>query len=335
MLAILLSFSCKDNNPIVSPEEHFEAGPILFISDKSGTMQLYSMNEDGTYVQQLTNDPNFSISDAKWSPDSRKIAVVSPVGDEMIYPSFRDAIFIMDMDGMNRFQLTKQWFFVDDSTWGKLEYGGASNPVWSPDSKRIIYSRLMGSEALANVDIFLINIDGTNENRIIGIKNLSEEVHDWSMNTASLWGSVTGYPATDSSGHAIQYTTLTVFDLQGKVLKSWGKPNESWEWPVLSLNDDRVAFIHVDINYNFDVYLMNSDGTGHLNLTNGIYQYPRPVSWSLDGSRILLNASNRNIEGKITYRILMINSDGTNVKDITPFSNYDNIQTYATSWRRR
>lgn len=78
--------SCK-NNPIDSGGGFpTKAGPILFISDKSGTSQLYSMNEDGSNVQQLTSESTFPILDAKWSPDGSKIAVVSLTGDETAYP---------------------------------------------------------------------------------------------------------------------------------------------------------------------------------------------------------------------------------------------------------
>ena len=87
-LGIYLSFSCKDNP--IDPNDGFPvtAGPILFITDKSGTNQLYSMNKDGSDVQQLTSDPNFPIIDAKWSPDGSKIAVVSLIGDQITYLFF-------------------------------------------------------------------------------------------------------------------------------------------------------------------------------------------------------------------------------------------------------
>ena len=104
--------SCK-NNPVGSGGGFpVKAGPILFISDRSGTRQLYSMDEDGSNVQQLTSDSAFPILDAKWSPDGSKIAVVSLIGDEMTYPSFRDAIFIMNADGSDRYELTQQWLFL-------------------------------------------------------------------------------------------------------------------------------------------------------------------------------------------------------------------------------
>ncbi len=87
LLLVILS-SCR-NNPVDSGGGFpAKAGPILFISDKSGTSQLYSMNEDGSDVQQLTDDPNFPILDVKWSPDESRIAVVSLIGDSLTYPFF-------------------------------------------------------------------------------------------------------------------------------------------------------------------------------------------------------------------------------------------------------
>lgn len=44
-------------------------GPILFVSDESGSSQLYSMQPSGFDVRQHTFDPEFEIADAVWSPD--------------------------------------------------------------------------------------------------------------------------------------------------------------------------------------------------------------------------------------------------------------------------
>jgi len=291
------------------------------------------MNTDGGNVQQLTDNPHFPILDAKWSPDGSKIAVVSLIGDSLTYPSFRRVIFVMNADGSHRYQLTPQWFDMVDSTQGKVEYGGAfgMNPVWSPDSRQIAYNRLMVPEAWGNWDIFLININGTDERRITGTINLTEGVTGWSNDGSALWGGIDGYPATDSTGQAIPYEKMALFNLQGKILKSWGNPGESWEVPIPSHDGNNIVFVFVNKDQLHDVYMINSDGSGLSRLTNGLCQYPQPVAWSSDDSRILLSCSQFNNENRLAYRILLINSDGTNPTDITPFAG---VYLKAISWRR-
>ncbi len=322
----ILLLSCH-NNPVDSGGGFpVKAGPILFISDKSGSSQLYSMNEGGSNVQQLTSDSAFPILDAKWSPDGSKIAVVSLIGDEMTYPSFRDAIFIMNADGSNKYQLTKEWLDIYDSAWGMIEYGGAKNPVWSPDSKQIAYGRLMIPEALGNWDIFLINSDGTAERRVTETVHLVEGAYDWSGDGKSLIGVVGDYTDTQR---------LCVFDLQGVVLRSWGSTGEMWGVPVLSRTGNQIAFgIHA--NYVDDVFVMSlqdTDGSGRVSLTNGKYLYPRPVAYSTDDSKILLNVGYRNAEGYLHHEIVLMNSDGSAPKEITPFD-ADSADSEAASWRR-
>ncbi len=122
-IGLMISFcSCKDKS--IQPEEDkgflAEAGPILFVSDKSGTQQLYSMNEDGSNIKQLTNDPEFPIIDAKWSPDGTKIAIVSSISDSLTYSLFNNIIFIVNANVADKYQLTPQWFDVIDSTYGNL-----------------------------------------------------------------------------------------------------------------------------------------------------------------------------------------------------------------------
>lgn len=322
---IVLCGSCGLLN---GDDETFEAGPILFISDKSGSQQLYSMNEEGEEVQQLTNDSNFPIYEAKWSPDGQKIAVISEVGDSNEYLGYRRAVFIMDADGSNRYQLTPQWRTVQDSARGALNYGGALGITWSPDSKKIIFSRLMDLESLGNYDVFLINIDGTNEKRITKTIDLTEGAYDWSSDSEAFWGVVVDYSARDSSGQGTQYTRLVLVDLKGDILKSWGEPGEKWQHPAYSQSESKIAYIYVNKSQNRDIYTMNVDGTEQSNLTNGLCQFSAPIAWSQDNKQILLDCYNENAAG---YRIFIINADGTGVKNITPF---ENAYISATSWRR-
>jgi len=328
-LLILLS-SCK-NNPVDSGGGFLaRAGPILFISDKSGTSQLYSMNEDGSDVQQLTNNPAFPILDAKWSPDGSKIALVSLTGDSLTYPFFRNIIFIMDADGKNKRPLTSQWAYVNDSTHGNLEYGGATTPVWSPDSKEVAYTRLMGPEALGNTDIFIATLQDGNEKRITGTLNMGEGPSDWSDNQNLLLAIVAG-SYTDSFGEFVIFNEIVAYDMAGKTVYEWGKQDELWRWPILSSDGQRMA-LTIRQNGFESIYVMDFPSGVPAKVAGDGTRFKQPLSWSSDGLSILFNGGDLS-QGKTYGRIFVVDIESGSQKEITPFR--DSVYSFATSWRRR
>lgn len=320
LLSLLILTGCAENgNPVSSGGFPVEPGPILFISDKSGTYQLYSMNEDGSNVQQLTNDPNLPIIDAKWSPDGKRIAVVSLLGGENTYPLFRRTIFIMDADGRNKYQLTPQWFYVEDLTYGRLEYGGAFSPVWSPDSKQIAYTRMMVPETIANQDIFIINIDGSNEHRITSTINSLETVLDWGGKSQAILASV--------MINFTPFTKILMYASDSTILRTWANDSLGYDSMVYSSKGDKVAYV-VDFYpasvHQDSIFVENLNDGKRINITKGTSRFYSLVSWSPDDNYILM--------GKHLNRILILNSDGSNITDITPF---ENVSIEPTSWRRR
>jgi len=321
LLGLLIFVGCKDN-PVSDGGFPVEPGPILFISDKSGSYQLYSMNEDGSNVQQLTNDPNFPILYARWSPDGKKIAVVSVVGDKRTYPEYRGAIFIMDADGRNRYQLTQQYVVVDDSTYGRLMYGGAWEPVWSPDGKQIAYLRLMVPEVFGNWDVFIINIDGSNERRITSTINSFERVWDWGGKNQAILISV--------------HSKIFMYTPDGNILRSWESDSLAYGSIAYSSKGDKVAYVvtfYPVSDHQKGIFVEDLDSGVIKNITKGT-DYYWVVSWSPDDSYILLCGSKGDVDkwGRTVNRILILNSDGSNIRDITPF---ENTYILPTSWRKR
>src|SRR5262249_39905692 len=56
---------------------HGRNGRVAFVSNLSGTYQLYTMNSDGSDLLQITNLPSdFSLWNPDFSPDGRKIVFV-------------------------------------------------------------------------------------------------------------------------------------------------------------------------------------------------------------------------------------------------------------------
>jgi Tol biopolymer transport system component len=308
---ICFVLSCKDNP--VDSDLPFEAGPILFVSDKSGTWQLYSMNEDGSDVKQLTRDPNFPLTDARWSPDGSKIAITSPVGGVERYG---DAIYVMSADGTGRYLLTRPSVQVDDSAYGKITYAGGSYPVWSPDSKRIAFSRMMVPEAIANLDIFVIDSDGMNETRSTKTINVSEQVTGWSPDGTLFLGTVINWAQENSRPF------VALISIKGKIYRHITTDSVNSAGGIWSPDQKYIVFTSWG-SMRHELFISDSDGTNKsiIPTTSNTFNYA--VDWSPDGATILFNSGGR---------IFLTNKNGSNLKDITP---KELSNTRAVSWRKR
>jgi Tol biopolymer transport system component len=81
--------------------------------------------------------------------------------------------------------------------------------------------------------------------------------------------------------------------------------------PAVSPDGQRIAFTRQLTDGNFEIFVMNADGSGETNLTNDPATDLRP-DWSPDGSRIAFN-SNRGAGGQI----YIMNSDGSAPAPVT------------------
>src|SRR5436190_10965426 len=82
---------------------------IVFLSDRDGTSEIYTMNADGTNPTRLTNDTALD-----WNP------VWSPDGTEIAFQTNRDGsdeIYTMNADGTNPTRLTSNAVFDVQPDW--------------------------------------------------------------------------------------------------------------------------------------------------------------------------------------------------------------------------
>jgi len=107
-------------------------GRIAYVSDRTGSPELYRVNADGTGTVRLTNGIGFT-GDFAWSPDGSTIALARDVG------GVRD-LYRMNADGSNLGRLTSNAGFA-----GRL--------AWSPGGTRLTFD--CGTEVCA------VNADGT------------------------------------------------------------------------------------------------------------------------------------------------------------------------------
>jgi len=105
-------------------------GQIAYVSDKTGTNQVYVINSDGSGERQVTNIVEGACQ-PDWSPDAKRIIFVSPCGTNSdYYPGA--ALFIVNVDGTGLLPLPTL-------------VGGDYDPKWAPDGEHIVFTSLRNS----------------------------------------------------------------------------------------------------------------------------------------------------------------------------------------------
>jgi len=159
-----------------------------------GRWEIYSMEADGTEVDNLTDDNGASNFDPSWSPDGTKILFRKETGG----PSH---IWVMNADGSDPISLT-------NDRWSDF------NPSWSPDGTKIAFDRVMDG----NSDIWIMNADGSDQTnvtndaptelkpswspdgRVAFVRRLGANSDIWTMNAdGSSQTRLTTDPADDTS----------------------------------------------------------------------------------------------------------------------------------------
>jgi Tol biopolymer transport system component len=113
-----ISSAGQDYSPTYSPDSK----KIAFVSDRSGTPQIWISDSDGAGAAQVTNFKGSSLGSPQWSPDSRRL-VFDGVLDS------QSAIWLIDADGSDLRRLNNSKV---------REY----LPTWSRDGRWVYFSTL-------------------------------------------------------------------------------------------------------------------------------------------------------------------------------------------------
>lgn len=115
-------------------------GTIVFASNRTGNLELYSIRADGSHLGQLTRG-GATEEDPLFSPDGRRILFVRSPRKGCCYHD----LWVMNSDGSRQRRLAR----------------GGYGPSWAPDSQRVAYND--SSESIA-----IVGIDGRRRLRIRG-----------------------------------------------------------------------------------------------------------------------------------------------------------------------
>lgn len=269
---------------------------IAFVSNRTGTKELYVMDYDGQNVRRVTRTDSINLVPT-WSPDARSLAFVS------FMERNPDLFFLSVEDGaLRRVKLPFSW------------RGSFNGGAYSPRGDLFAF----GVSREGNSDIWVMNPnDGS------GLRQITNH---FAQDVA---------PAFSPDGRQVVFVsdrggnpTLYVADARGgdaRRLVYEGRYNVSPSW---SPKGDRIAFACQNDRARFDICVVNPDGTALARLTSeGSSDSP---SWSPDG-RFLAFESNR--DG--ARRIYVMNANGGNPRRIVPAGLGGQGDDTAPAWSPR
>jgi dipeptidyl aminopeptidase/acylaminoacyl peptidase len=211
-----------------------------------------------------------------WSPDGAWIAFVSTRRGE-------SNIYLVKPDGTNLSCLTCE---LD---------GSEISPAWSPDSRSIVFAPATGPAPLT-----IINV-ATQETRPVSSPELKSAA-----------------PFFSPDGQSIIFeceTNIcinTVYGVAVRMLPSGGGVDSQ---AAISPDGSQLSFIS-DRDGNYELYVVNLDGTGLTRLTNTPYAEQHPT-WSPDGQWIAFASATAFQETYTNFDIFVIQPNGENMKQLT------------------
>ena len=130
---------------VILPTAAATVGQFAFASDRSGIPQIYISDVSGDEPLPVTNLPDGACQPS-WSPDGARLVFVSPCHvspegrplDISEGPTADTALYTINADGSNLVALP-------------TVPGGDSEPAWSPDGKRIVFTSLRDGRPLIYV----------------------------------------------------------------------------------------------------------------------------------------------------------------------------------------
>jgi Tol biopolymer transport system component len=269
-----------------------ENGRIAFASDRisgegvnnpEGDFEIFTMNQDGTGLTQLTENVAFD-SNPEWSPDGGRIAFES---DRDLFSD----IFVMDSDGSRQTNVTNNRAFDRSAT-------------FAPDGERIVFDSNLSAgvdNPTGDTEIFSVNLDGTDLAQLTN--NTARDFHpDFAPD-----GRKIAFVSDRNFAPGI-YTMSADGSKQKKSSRGSGVAFASPGW---SPEGSRITFTS-DQEGGHEVYVMRANGAGQQRLTvNGLPTDSGPV-FSPDGGQI---AFQTNRDGN--FEIYGMRADGTNPVNLT------------------
>ncbi len=231
---------------------------IAFVSDRTGSKEIWVMDYDGFGQHPVTNYRSISLT-PRWAKDNSKIAYTS-------YRKGNPDLYIQSI--------------VDNRLLSFPSFGGlTTTPAWAPDGERIAFC----SSQTQDPEIYVSDIRG---------RNLKRLTTNRGVDISPAWNPKSGREivfVSDRSGSPQIY----VMDDEGDNLRRIVTEGGEAVGPSWSPNGDSIVFSwRKRLTGYFDVFVIDVVKGNYIQLTRDSGNNEHPV-WSPDGRHIAFE-SNRN-----------------------------------------
>ncbi len=224
---------------------------VALVGSVQGTTHIFTVDANGSNVNQLTHESGKGDNDPDWSRDGTMLAFTR------LIPGQHHHVFVMPADGTSE---------ARDVT---IEGTDDRSPEWSPTSEQIILVR----RTTGTKHLVLVGLDGRSETLTDGPKD--DETPRWSPDGKSI------VFVRRTSGNADIYT----LNLEDRTLHrvSIGPANDLL--PRWSPDGRYIAFVRQEGGLSH-IFVMSPDGFGKRQLTSGKVLDDSPA-WLADGSAMV------------------------------------------------
>jgi Tol biopolymer transport system component len=271
-------------------------GRIAFDSQRSGNLDIFVVNPDGSNPVNLTAGNTTSDSTPDFSPDGRWIAFSRDVDPGS---GFNSDIFLMRSDGSGALNLTPGNPTRD------------FDPAFSPDGKRIVFSRDLDPGPGSDTDVFIMNADGSGQTNLTNSASLDNVAGDFSPD-----GRRIAFYRTDGGDRDI----FTMSPIGSDLTNLTASSSETEFHPAFSPSGALIAFGRNPVSPPSisDLFFMSADGLGRfgaIQLTATADMNEIGPAYSPDNSRIAFNRYS--VSALDPDEIWTMNSDGTGQTFVT------------------
>ncbi|WP_346854351.1 S9 family peptidase [uncultured Draconibacterium sp.] len=270
---------------------------IGYLSGKSGSVQLWEMNPDGSADKQVSEIEG-GLTGFSYSPDQSKIYYLQAVklDDDIhdLFPDLPKANARIENDIMYRHwdtwhDYTYNHIFVTDYVKGKVSagtdilegerfdspmkpFGGTEQIVWSPNGKTLAYTckKKVGKEyaVSTNSEIYLYNLEtGKTINFTSGMMGYDQNP------VFSPDGKLLAWESMERDGYEADKNRLFVADLETGEKKDY---TEKFDQNAAGLSwsaDGKSIYFISDIHATDEIYRLDLADNSIVRLTDGVHNY--------------------------------------------------------------